>query len=179
MQRLQPTRTVSATRLVTVTTTYETELTQDEFLSLTPHERLVSRLFGKDYTLNLESLAMAILSEHGIDFKALANTVPHTTTDFRAILAILNAFDYDLFGKIMLSEYSEDTGYTIIDGNLRSVALALLLMGREIEYQPVTAVYTEIEQRSAETIGDDALSQTIEKAQQGMKHYPVQRRTNK
>lgn len=177
MTKLTPTRTVSATRLITVTTTYETELTQDAFLALTPNETHVIRLFGQNYQLNLDSLAMEILCEHGSDFRALSNAVPDNSSDLRAILTIVNAFDYQRFGKLMLSQYSNETGYTLLDGNHRSVALALLLKSEQLEYQPVTAMFTEIQQSVSEPILDTgAMAQTITAAQKGMHHYPVKRK---
>ena len=55
MEKLQPTRTVTATRLITLTTTYETELTAQEFLSLRPIESLTTSLLGQQPAVNLES----------------------------------------------------------------------------------------------------------------------------
>ena len=175
MDRLTPTRTVTATRLITVTTTYETELTEDQFLSLTPLENLTTRILEVSDPVNLDSLAVEILSDYGDLFTEIA-AVSDLNPDLQAILAIVNAFDYEQFGKIMLSEYSEDKGYTILDGNHRNVALALLLKSEQIEYQPVTAMFTEIQQSVSEPIGSDTISQTIEQVRAGMLHYPVQRK---
>ena len=176
MDRLTPTRTVTATRLITVTTTYETELTENEFLALTPLENRIIRLLDVADPMNLETLAVEILSNHGDDFTAIAQD-DDRSDDLQAILAILNGFEYDQFGKIMLSEYNEATdGYSILDGNYRSVALALLLKSKQVEYQPVTAMHTVIEQSVSEPIGSDTISQTKEHAQEGMRHYPVTRK---
>ena len=174
MNKLTPTRTVTATRLITITTTYETELTETEFLSLTPLENLTTRILEVSDPVNLDSLAVEILSDYGDLFTEIA-AVSDLNPDLQAILAIVNAFDYEQFGKIMLSEYSEDKGYTILDGNHRNVALALLLKSEQIEYQPVTAMFTEIQQSVSEPIRSDVISQTIEQARAGMRHYPVKR----
>ena len=175
MDRLTPTRTVTATRLITVTTTYETELTQVEFLSLTPLETLTTRLLEVSDPVNLDMLAVEILSDYGDLFTEIAESAD-LSDDLRSILAIVNGFDYEKFDKLMLSEYSADKGYTILDGNRRSVALALLVKSKQLEYQPVPAMFTEIQQSVSEPIGADTISQTIEKAREGMRHYPVTRK---
>ena len=175
MNRLTPTRTLTATRLITDTTTYETELTENEFLALTPLANLTTRLLEVSDPVNLETLAVEILSNHGDDFTAIAQD-DDLSDDLQAILAIVNDFDYKQFGKLMLSAYSDDQGYTLIDGNLRSVALALLLKSDQIGYQPVTAMFTEVQQSVSEPIGVDTFSQTIEQVREGMRHYPVQRK---
>ena len=177
MDRLTPTRTVTATRLITVTTTYETELTEAEFLSLRPLENLTTRLLGETEPVNLDTLVAQIVETSGDDFKALGEWERDLIAEWRAVLAIVNTFDYELFGKIMLSEYNTDpAGYSILDGNYRSVALALLLKSEQVEYQPVTAMHTVIEQSVSEPIGSDTISQTKEHAQEGMRHYPVTRK---
>ena len=176
MDRLTPTRTLTATRLITVTTTYETELTENEFLALTPLETLTKRLLGSSEPVNLDSLAVQIVETSGDDFRTLGGWERDLIAEFGAILAIANAFDYEKFGKLMLSEYTEGEGYTLLDGNHRSVALALLLKSEQIEYQPVTAMFTEIQQSISEPIGSDTIAQTIEQAQQGIRHYPVRRK---
>ena len=178
MDRLTPTRTVTATRLITVTTTYETELTQDQFLALTPHQNLTTRLLEVSDPVNLDSLAVEILSDYGDLFTEIAESAD-LSDDLRSILAIVNTFDYKQFGKLMLSEYSEATeGYTILDGNYRSVALALLLKSDQLQYQPVTAMHTEIQQSQVEQLSADeaVLTRTVTQAQQGMRHYPVNRK---
>ena len=177
MDRLTPTRTVTATRLITVTTTYETELTQDQFLELTPLETLTTRLLEVSNPVNLDSLAVEILSDYGDLFTEIAESAD-LSDDLRSILAIVNAFDHEKFGKIMLSAYSDDTGYSISDGNRRSVALALLLKSDQLQYQPVTAMHTEIQQSQVEQLSADeaVLTRTVTQAQQGMRHYPVNRK---
>ena len=177
MDRLTPTRTVTATRLITVTTTYETELSETEFLSLTPLENLTTRLLEVSDPVNLDMLAVEILCDYGDLFTEIA-AVSDLNPDLQAILAIVNTFDYEQFGKLMLSQYSVDTGYTVLDGNLRSVALALLVKSDQIEYQPVTAMYTEIQQSQVEQLSADeaVLTRTITQAQQGMQHYPISRK---
>ena len=175
MDRLTPTRTVTATRLITVTTTYETELSETEFLSLTPLENLTTRLLEVSDPVNLDMLAVEILCDYGDLFTEIAESAD-LSDDLRSILAIVNAFDYEQFGKLMLSEYSADKGYTLLDGNHRSVALALLTKSEQLKYQPVTAMFTEIQQSASEPIGADTISQTIEQVQEGIRHYPVQRK---
>ena len=177
MDRLTPTRTVTATRLITVTTTYETELTQDQFLALTPLETLTTRLLEVSDPVNLDSLAVEILSDYGDLFTEIAESAD-LSDDFRSILAIVNTFDYEKFDKLMLSAYSEDKGYSISDGNHRSVALALLTKSDQLQYQPVTAMHTEIQQSQVEQLTPDevVLTRTVTQAQQGMRHYPVNRK---
>lgn len=176
MNRLQPTRTVSATRLITVTATYETELTQAEFLSLTPIASVSKRLLGDIVVENFDILATELLCDYGDLFTEITATADLTDA-MQGILEIVNAFNFERFGTLLLSAY-DDQGYTVIDGNQRSVALALLLKAEQIQYQPVTAMYTEINQSEVEqlTIDEAVRTQTITKAQQGMRHYPVSRK---
>ena len=170
MDRLKP------TRIVAIATTYETQLTQAEFLALIPDVNLTQSLLGDNTPLNLDTLAAEIVQSYGTDFGALvSNTGHYISDDLRCILSIINAFDFDVFGKLTLSEYT-DTGYCVLDGNRRSVALALRLRTEQTEYQPVTAMFTEIQQSVSEPIGSDAISQTIEQAQLGIRHYPVTRK---
>ena len=177
MNRLQPTRTLTSSRLVTITSTYETDLTQAEFLSLTLADSLRIGLLGDSEPVNLDSVAIQIVEDYGDLFTAIATCIPDLNRDLRGILEITNGFDYQRFDKLMLSQFNHETGYTVLDGNRRSVALALLLKTGQIAYQPVTAVYTEIHQSIAEPILDThALSQTIAEAQKGMRHYPVNRK---
>ena len=179
MDRLQPIRTVTASQLIIVTTTYETELTAEEFLSLIPTESLTTRLLGQQPAVNLETVALELLDAYGDDFRALADSEPDLNPDLKRVLEILNTFDFQVFGKLMLSQYtSAIDGYIITDGNLRSVALALLMMGRQIAYQPVTARYTEIEQSEVEQLTPDraVLAKTIAATQEGIRHYPVKRK---
>ena len=178
MDKLQPTRIVTATRLITLTTTYETELTQDEFLSLTPILNLTTRLLGHTAVVNLETLAMELICDYGDLFTEIIET-GNPTPDFQRILTIANAFDYKHFDKLMLSQYLNDpAGYIINDGNYQSVALALLIKSEQIKYQPVTARYTEIEQSEVEQLTPDqtVLAKTIAETQKGMHHYLVRRK---
>ena len=176
MNRLQPTRTVSATRLTTVTTTYETELTQDEFLSLIPHASVSRSLLEGIVVENFDILATELLCDYGDLFTEITATADLTDT-MQGILEIVNTFDFQRFGSLLLSTY-DDQGYTVIDGNQRSVALALLLKSEQIQYQPVTAVHTEIAQSQVEQLtADEAVhTQTITKVQQGIRHYPISRK---
>ena len=178
MDRLTPTRTLTATRTVIVTTTHETELTRDEFLSLTPMRDITIRLFDQETAINLDRLAVKIINDYGDLFTAIATCTSDLNPEFRAILEIVNTFNYERFGKLTLSEFSETVGYTLLDGNRRSVALALLLKAEQIDYQPVTAVHTETNQSVSEPFVDSqGVTATIDAAAQGMRHYPIRKRS--
>ena len=105
MDRLTPTRTLTATRTVIVTTTHETELTKVEFLSLTPADSTLVHLFGQATAMNLDRLAIEILNTYGNPFRDVPD-VPALQT----IIEVANAFNHEQFGNLMLSEFTKVYG---------------------------------------------------------------------
>lgn len=115
---------------------YTVELTLDEFLSLHPSMPLKPLNLHKRYT-NLKSIADVIIKDYNGDFAA----VEYANRHFLQCRQIYDTFEWRKFGVIHLADITDRTlVHTIADGNHRSVALSLLLVKGEIEYQPVKAL---------------------------------------
>ena len=148
-----PNRILYTSRLLSVTTTYCFDLTEDEFLHLKgvlPIPQLGIR--NQD---RLHEIAAKIVEAHGYDFDGLGEI----NRDTQRIAEIASAFEFDLFGEIQIGGFTagENGGYKIADGNHRSIAYAILLHGGQIEYQPVTAILAVSKDITEEIVYEDTV----------------------
>ena len=145
-----PNRIRYTARLLRVTTTYSVDLTLDEFLHLKilfPIEEIGTRQGDR-----LKTIAQKIVQRYG---SGLGDN-----EHLRKSAEIANAFDYNKFGEITIGGYmpGEDGGYTIADGNHRSIALATLLRSGAVEYQPVTAILAVSKDITEDVVYEDEAS---------------------
>ena len=149
-----PNRIRYTARLLRVTTTYSVDLTLDEFLNLKilfPIKEIGIRRGDR-----LIHIAKKIVETFGDDFDAFGE-INHDT---RICADICKAFDSDKFGEIQIGGYTagNDGGYTIADGNHRSIALATLLHNGAVEYQTVTAILAVSKDITEDVIYEDEAS---------------------
>ena len=149
-----PNRILYTSRLLSVTTTYCVDLTQDEFLHLKgvlPIPQLNIR--NQD---RLHEIAEKIVAAGGDNFDILGEI----NRDTRRIAQIAINFDYNLFGEIKIGGFTagDDGGYKIQEGNHRSIALALLLHTGRIEYQPITAILAISKDLTEDIVYEDTVS---------------------
>ena len=149
-----PNRIRYTARLLRVTTTYSVDLTLDEFLNLKILFPITEIGIRRGERLN--RVAEKIVETFGDDFDAFGET----NHDTRICADICKAFDYDLFGEIQIGGYTagNDGGYTIADGNHRSIALATLLHNGAVEYQTVTAILAVSKDITEDVIYEDEAS---------------------
>ena len=117
-------------RLLRVTTTYCVELTEPEFLDLKilfPIEEIGTRRGDR-----LKTVAEKIVDRYGTGLEGIGEV----SDDLRQSIDIATDFDLDRFGEITIGGYTagDAGGYTIADGNHRSIALAVLLHCGRVEY---------------------------------------------
>ena len=148
-----PNRILYTSRLLSVTTTYCVDLTEDEFLHLKgvlPIPQLGIR--NQD---RLHEIAVKIVEAQGYDFDVLGEI----NRDTQRIAEIASAFEFDLFGEIQIGGFTagENGGYKIADGNHRSIAYAILLRGGQIEYQSVTAILAVSKDLTEEIVYEDTV----------------------
>lgn len=151
---LFPNKILYTSRLLRVTTIYSVELTEPEFLDLKilfPIEEL-----GIKRGDRLNTIAEKIEDQYGNTLEGI-NT---ENADLQKSVDIANAFDYERFGEITIGGYmpGDNGGYTIADGNHRSIALAVLLHCGRIEYQTVTAILAVSKDIAEEIIYEDEVS---------------------
>ena len=149
-----PNRIRHTARLLNVTTTYAVDLTLDEFLHLKilfPIEEIGIRRGDR-----LNRVAEKVVETFNDDFDAFGE-INHDT---RICADICQAFDAEKFGEIQIGGFTggEDGGYTIADGNHRSIALAVLLQCGRMEYPTVTAVLAVSKDIAEEVIYHDEVS---------------------
>ena len=82
--------------------------------------------------------------------------------DMNRIHYFVENWDYREMGRIAIGNFrpGPDGGYTIRDGNHRSVALALLLTTHRVTYQPVTAITAITQTHTRHRIYEDEYLQT-------------------
>lgn len=149
-----PNRILYTSRLLSVTTTYCVDLTEDEFLHLKgvlPIPQLGVRNHDR-----LHEIAEKIVAGGSDNFDVLGEI----NRDMQRIASIATTFDYNLFGEIQIGGFTagENGGYKIADGNHRSVAYAILLHCGRIEYQPVMAILSVSKDLTEEIVYEDTVS---------------------
>ena len=151
---LFPNKILYTSRLLRVTTTYCVELTEPEFLDLKilfPIEEI-----GTHRGDRLKTVAEKIVDLYGTGLERFGET----NDDLRKSADIATAFDLDRFGEITIGGYTAgaDGGYTIADGNHRSIALAVLLHCGRVEYPTVTAILSVSKDIAEEIVYSDEVS---------------------
>ena len=151
---LFPNKILYTSRLLRVTTTYCVELTESEFLDLKvlfPIKEIGTRQGDR-----LKTIAEKIVDRYGNGWEGFGTE----NEDLRKAADIAEAFEYERFGEITIGGYlpGEDGGYTIADGNHRSIALAILLHNGAVEYQTVTAILAVSKDITEEVIYEDEAS---------------------
>ena len=133
-----PNRILYREELLSTTVTYAVDLDQNEFLNLKPIMP-IEQLSIRPAEFSLIEVADKILEHYAIhDLHYLASV----NADIERVHHLVDNWDYREIGHIRIGNFrpGPDGGYTITDGNHRSVALALLLATDSITYQPVTAI---------------------------------------
>ena len=151
---LFPNKILYTCRLLRVTTTYCVELSEPEFLDLKilfPIEEIGTRRGDR-----LKTVAEKIVDLYGTGLERFGET----NDDLRKSADIATAFDYAQFNEITIGGYTagEDGGYTIADGNHRSIALAVLRHCGRVEYQTVTAILSVSKDIAEEIVYTDEVS---------------------
>ena len=151
---LFPNKILYTSRLLRVTTTYCVELTESEFLDLKvlfPIKEIGTRQGDR-----LNTIAEKVVDRYGNGLEGFGTE----NDDLRTSADIAEAFEYERFGEITIGGYlpGEDGGYTIADGNHRSIALTVLLHCGDVEYQAVTAILAVSKDITEEIVYEDAVS---------------------
>lgn len=133
-----PNRILYREELLSTTVMYAVDLDETEFMNLKP-VLPIEQLGIRPAEFRLNEVADKILERYEVqELHYLASVNP----DINRIHYFVDNWDYREIGYIRIGNFrpGADGGYTITDGNHRSVALALLLTTDEITYQPVTAI---------------------------------------
>ena len=151
---LFPNKILYTCRLLRVTTTYCVQLSEPEFLDLKilfPIEEIGIRRGDR-----LKTVAAKIVDRYGRELEGIGEV----NTDLRKSIDIATAFDYAQFNEITIGGYTagDAGGYTLADGNHRSVALAVLLHSGRVGYQTVTAILSVSKDIAEEIVYSEAVS---------------------
>ena len=153
-----PNRILYREELLSTTVTYAVDLDFNEFMNLKP-VLPIEQLGIRPAEFRLNEVADKILERYEVqELHYLASV----NRDVNRIHYFVENWDYREMGRIHIGNFrpGDEGGYTIRDGNHRSVALALLLTTNRITYQPVTAITAITQAHTRHRIYEDEYLQT-------------------